>query len=141
MMVYFRNYQPEDQTKMRCNICRRIKLSSRDPWDNFLLNGNFSRTESLTGQIDMESLVDEVTKVYPIVSKLLSALLYENINLYPILHYHGTEVAKGGKYSTLDVMNSSKRSDYITPEDLINKLHIGLKTAARILKATTSQFI
>ena len=67
-----------------------IQLSSRDLWDPFLLNGNFYHTESLTGQIDMESLVDDVTNVDPIGNYLISTLLYENVNLYPILHYHGT---------------------------------------------------
>ena len=38
-------------------------------------------------------------------------------------------------------MNYSKGTDYITPEELSNKLHIRFKTAARTLKATTSQFI
>ena len=38
----------------------------------------------------MEAFVDDVTKVYPIGNELMSTLLYENVNLHPILHYHGT---------------------------------------------------
>ena len=38
-------------------------------------------------------------------------------------------------------MNSSKVADYTPPEELSNKLHIGLKTSARTLKATHYQFI
>ena len=38
-------------------------------------------------------------------------------------------------------MNSSKRSDYITPEELSNKLYIGFNKAARTLKAKKSQFV
>ena len=71
----------------------------------------------------------------------MSTLLYENINLHPILHYHIMEAAEDGKYSTLAEMNSSKGADYINFEELINKLHIGLKTASRTLKSTTSWFV
>ena len=67
--------------------------------------------ESLTVQVDMESLVDEFNKVYPIVSELISNLLYENVTLHLIICYHGTEAAEDGKYSTLDAMNSSKGED------------------------------
>ena len=85
--------------------------------------------------------MDEVTKVYLIGSKFMYTLFYENINLHPILHYHGTEAAEDGKYSNLDAMKSSKGAEYIPPEELINKLHIRLKTASRILEATKSKFI
>ena len=86
----------------------------------------------------MELLVDDVTKVDPIGSQLISTLLYENFDSNTILHYHGMEAAEDGKYYTLSAINSSKGLDYITPEKLINKLHIGLKTT---LKSTTYQFI
>ena len=72
-------------SKEEVKIFRRI-----DPWDPFLLTGNFSPMKSLTGQIGMESLVDDVTNVDPIGNNLMSTLLYENVNLYPILNYHGT---------------------------------------------------
>ena len=71
----------------------------------------------------------------------MSTVLYENINLNPILSYHGMEAAEAGKYFTLDAMNYSKVADYITTKELSNKLHIGLKTSARALKYTISQFI
>ena len=74
-------------------------------------------------------------------NELVSNLLYEIFNLHPILRYHGTEADEDGKYSTLAVINSSEVSDYITPEELSNKLHIVLKTSARTLKSTESQFI
>ena len=64
----------------------------------------------------MELLVDDETKVDPIGSELMSTLLYGIFNLHPILHYYGTEAARNGKYYTWDEMNSSKGSDYITPE-------------------------
>ena len=82
-----------------------------------------------------------MNKVYTIGNKFISTLLYENVNLNPILHYHGMEASENGKYSTLAAMNSSNASDYMTPEELRNKLHIGLKTEARTLKSTMSQFI
>ena len=93
------------------------------------------------GHIGVESFVDDVTKVGPIGSNFISTLLYENVNLHPILHYHRTEAFGDGKYSNLAVMNSSKVGYYITPEEISNKLHIGLNTAARTFKDTTSQFI
>ena len=97
--------------------------------------------KSLIGQIDMESLVDEANKMDPTVRKLMYNQLYENINLHPILHYHGMEEAEDDKYSTLSAMKYSKGAEYITPEEISNKLHIRLKIAARILKATTPQSI
>ena len=51
------------------------------------------------------------------------------------------ELAEYGKYSALDVMNSSKGVDYTTPEELSNKLHIGLKTVDRTLKSKMYHFI
>ena len=46
----------------------------------------------------------------------MSTVLYENINLNPILHYHGTEAAEDGKYSNLAAIKSSKVVDNIPPE-------------------------
>ena len=89
----------------------------------------------------MESLMDDMTKLGLIGSELMSNRLYENVNLHPDLQYHGTKSAEDGKYSTLSAINSSKGSNYINPVELSNKLHIGLKTSARTLKGTTSQFI
>ena len=60
--------------------------------------------------------MDEVTKVDPIGSKFMSTLLYENINLNTILHYHGTEAAEDGKYSNLAAIKSSKGVENIPPE-------------------------
>ena len=82
-----------------------------------------------------------MTKAYHVEITLMSNLFYTNINLRTILHYDGTDAAKYEKYSTLAAMNSSKGADYITPEELSNKLHIRLKIADRTLKATTFQFI
>ena len=53
-------------TKDEVHNFKRLQLSSRDTWGPFLFNGNCYRMESLTGQIDMELLVDDVTKVDPI---------------------------------------------------------------------------
>ena len=64
----------------------------------------------------MKLLLDDVTKVDLIGSELMSALLYENVNLHSILHYHGKEAAEDGKYSTLAALNYSKVLDYITSE-------------------------
>ena len=128
-------------TKDEVHSCRRLQIISGDPWDPLLLNDNVSRMESLTGQIYTELLVDEVTKLDPIRSKLMSTLLYEIFNLHPILHYHGTKAAEDGKYYTLVEMNSSKGLDYIIPEELRNDLRIEFKTAAKTLKEMTSQFI
>ena len=128
-------------TNDEVHSCRRLQIISGDPWDPLLLNDNVSRMESLTGQIYTELLVDEVTKLDPIRSKLMSTLLYEIFNLHPILHYHGTKAAEDGKYYTLVEMNSSKGLDYIIPEELRNDLRIEFKTAAKTLKEMTSQFI
>ena len=54
----------------------------------------------------MESLVDDVSKVDPIGSKLMYTLLHESFNFNPILHYHETGAAKDGKYSTLAATKS-----------------------------------
>ena len=59
--------------------------------------------------------MDDLTKMDSIRCKFMSTLLYENVNLHPILRYHGTEAAKDGKYSNLAAMNSSKGAEYITP--------------------------
>ena len=64
----------------------------------------------------MESMVSGVNKVDPTGSESMSTMLYENINIHPILHYHGTEATKDGKYSTLAAMNPSKGVDFITPK-------------------------
>ena len=82
-----------------------------------------------------------MTKAYPVEITLMSNLFYTNINLRTILHYDGTDAAKYEKYSTLAVMNSSKGADYITPEELSNKLHVRFNTSDRTLRATTSHFI
>ena len=82
-----------------------------------------------------------MTNVDPNVSNLMSTLLYKNVNLHPILHYHGTKAAEDRKYSTLDAMNSSKLLYYITPEELNNKLCMGLKKTYRTLKSAMPQFI
>ena len=82
-----------------------------------------------------------MNKVDPIGSELVYTLLYDNLKFHLILLYHEKEADKYGKHSTLYSMNSSKVADYITPEELSNNLHIGLKTAARSLKDTTSQLI
>ena len=55
--------------------------------------GHFSCMESLTGQIDTKLMVDEVTKLYPIGSELISTKLYVNDNLNLILQYHVMEAA------------------------------------------------
>ena len=70
-------------TKDEVHNCRRLKLISIDPWDTFLFNVHYSLMESLTGQIDTESLVDDVNKADPIRSKLMSTMLYEILTYIP----------------------------------------------------------
>ena len=99
--------------------------------------------ESLTRQIDVvyESLLYDINNVDHIVIKFISTLLYEIFSLHPILRYYGIDTAEDDKYSTLAAMNSLKKADYITPEELSNKLHIVLKKEVRTQKSKTYQFI
>ena len=61
-------------TKDEVHNCRILHFRSGYPWGYFLLNRNFSCMESLMGHIDVESFVDDVTKVCPIGSNFISTL-------------------------------------------------------------------
>ena len=126
-------------TKEEVQHCKRLLLSSKDPWDPFKLDGSFSRVDTLREGFDIETLVDEVTKIDPVSAELMSDHLYENVVMNSILQEQAGN--DDNNYCTILAMKTSKGADFITPEELSSKLHIGLKTASRTLKATTSHFI
>ena len=70
----------------------------------------------------MEPMMNDVTNMDPIRIEFMYTMLYDNVNLNPILEYHWMEADEDGKYSTLGEIYSPKVFEYITPEELSNYL-------------------
>ena len=124
-------------TQEEMHNCQRFSLNSRDQWDPFHFNGNFSMTQQ-KNLPDYETIVASFDNVDPISTDLLSHNLYSIISTLPALS------PKDDKKETwcLQLASlSSAQSDVIIPEELSRKWHVGLDVAARTLKATTHQFI
>ena len=122
-------------TKEEIHSCRRLELSSRTPWDPFLLDGHFS-TAIIGAITDVNALHVELEPLDPIASELMSTQVSTIYSLQSMIEYD--EDTDG--FSSAAAINSTM-SDSITPEELSRRLCIGLKTAARTLKATSHQYI
>ena len=122
-------------TKEEVHSCRRLELSSRAPWDPFMLDGQFSAAISgLSTNISV--LHQELEPLDPIASELMSTQVSTIYSLQSMIEYHEDT----DEFRSVSAINSSQ-SDAISPEELSRRLCIGLKTAARTLKATTHQHI
>jgi hypothetical protein len=122
-------------TKEEVHSCRRLELSSRAPWDPFLLDGHFSTV--INGAVtDVSALHVELEPLDPVASELMSTQISTIYSLQSMIEYN--EETDG--FSSTAAINSTM-SDSITPEELSRRLCIGLKTAARTLKATSHQYI
>ena len=122
-------------TKEEIHHCRRLELSSRAPWDPFLLDGHFSAF--INGyEPDMAQLYDDVESYDAVASELMSTQLSTILSMRSMVEYD--EVSD--RYCSISALNST-RCDSISPEELSRRLCIGLKTAARTLKATSHQYI
>ena len=79
--------------------------------------------------------LDQLDSYDPVASELMSTQLSTILSLESMIHIVDDDV-----YQTISAMNT-KANQTISPEELSKRLHIGLKTAARTLKATTHQWI
>ena len=122
-------------TKEEVHSCRRLELSSRAPWDPFLLDGQFSAV--INGfSTNVNALHIELEPLDPISSELMSTQISTIYSLQSMIEYDEDT----DEFSSVAAINTSK-SDAMTPEELSCRLCIGLKTAARTLKATSHQYI
>ena len=122
-------------TKEEIHHCCRLPLSSRYPWDPFLLQGSFSRITS-NNSPNMVTIIDAIDDVDPVATELMSHQLPTIALFQPIL----ASTDEGETYSSFSAINS-KSHDSLSPEDLSKRLFIGLSTAKRTLQATSHQFI
>ena len=122
-------------TKEEVHLCRRLELSSRIPWDPFLMNGHFSAFID-SHKTNMTQLYDEIDSYDAIASELMSTQLGTILSLRSTINYN-EDLEQDRSVGAIN----SNRSDSITPEELSRRLCIGLKTAARTLKATSHQYI
>ena len=123
-------------TKEEVHDCRRLELSSRTPWDPFLLDGQFSATMTGIDSVDMSQIIDQLDSYDPVASELMSSQMATILSMHSIIH----QVGDTEEYRSINAFNT-KRNDSISPEELSERLCIGLKTAARTLKATSHEFI
>ena len=122
-------------TKEEVHDCRRLAMSAREPWDPFMLTGEFCRLSTGLDDIDMVQILDEVDSYDPVASELMSTQLSQILSLQSMI-----EEVEDDVFSSIHSLNT-KRKDTMSPEELSKRLHIGLKTASRTLKATTHQWI
>ena len=122
-------------TKEEVHDCRRLAMSAREPWDPFMLTGEFCRLSTGLDDIDMVQILDEVDSYDPVASELMSTQLSQILSLQSMI-----EEIEDDVFSSIHSLNT-KRKDTMSPEELSKRLHIGLKTASRTLKATTHQWI
>ena len=78
----------------------------------------------------------ELEPLDPISSELMSTQISTIYSLQSMIKYDEDT----DEFSSVAAINTSK-SDAMTPEELSCRLCIGLKTAARTLKATSHQYI
>ena len=123
-------------TKEEVHNCRRLELSSRVPWDPFLLDGEFCAVSSGFDSIDMITVMDHLDICDPVASELMSIQLTTILSMQPMIE----QVGDTDDFRTIHALNT-KRQDSISPEELSKRLCIGLKTAARTLNATTHQYV
>ena len=126
-------------TKEEVHHCRRLEMSSRYPWDPFLLNGEFSAVSSGIETLDTAKIVDHINSFDPVASELLSTQLPSMLAMQSLLEQVNSDDCDTD-FRTVHAINT-KRKESISPEELSQRLGIGLKTAARTLKATTHDFI
>ena len=122
-------------TKEEVHDCRRLAMSTREPWDPFMLTGEFCKLSTGFDDIDMVQILDEVDSYDPVASELMSTQLSQILSLQSMI-----EEVEDDVFSSIHSLNT-KRKDTTSPEELSKRLHIGLKTASRTLKATTHQWI
>ena len=123
-------------TKEEVQFCRRLALSDRNAWDPFMMSGEFCRVNADLDTVNMTDIVDQLEAYDPVASELMSTQLSTILSLESMIHEVDDEVY----HSTIAAINS-KANQTISPEELSKRLHIGLKTAAHTLNATTHQWI
>ena len=111
-------------------------MSSRIPWDPFIINGEFCLVSYGFESIVMVDIVEQINAYDPVTSDLMSMQISNIIFVQLII----THVDNSDDFRSISAINS-KRQDIINLEKLSSWLYIGLKTAARTLKATTHQYI
>ena len=118
-------------TKWEIDNCPRLQLSDRVPWDPFSLKNSFCATSFNDG----ENIIDSLDDVDPISAELMSTQLYNVLSMSTSI-----ELNDGEDVSLISALKSKQKST-MTAAELSKHLHIGLKTAAKTLKATTHQCI
>ena len=102
------------------------------PWDPTMPGGNFCNPRAV--QSSQGGILDSVQDD-PVGSALMSMHLLSSVQSTVLLHPSNDE------YCSFSAMNSYKSNDNISAEEMARLLRIGLKTAERMLKATTAKFI
>ena len=129
-------------TSAEIHSCRRLSMTSRFDWDphagresSFCLVNSKLQPTSLASVIEF---IDNDEEDY-FCSDLFSSHLSRAALLTPMIHeIKSSDDTK--QYQTISAIRSSSK-DTLSPEQLAKKWKIGLKTAARTLKATTHQCI
>ena len=121
-------------TPQEIQYCCRLSLSSRYDWNPFVKDGHFSHA---LGKFDTNGIVQAIEESDPVACNLMSTNIHSAISTAPLVML--TDAADG--YHVIGSMKTTDKKDSISAEDLSKKLHIGLHTALRTLKATTHQFI
>ena len=122
-------------TKDEVQHSRRLTMSDRSLWDPFLLHGSFSAASSNLDSYDINELMDNLNDYDPIAAQLASSQLHSILSMSSIIDEITTE-----SETNIGALKS-KQSLSLTATELSRKLHIGLQTASRTLKATTHQCI
>ena len=119
-------------TKDEVQNCRRLAMTDREPWDPFILDGSFCSASTSLDPIEMSSIIDQLDQYDPVASGLMSSQLYSILSM--------SSYVDDSINSSISAIRS-KQSSSMTAVELSKHLHIGLKTAANTLKATTHQCI
>ena len=89
-------------TKEEVHSCRRLELSSRAPWDPFLLDGHFS--SFINGcETDINQLYNEAESFDAISSELMSTQLSTIFSINTMIDYD----EDSDKYRSVTALNSS----------------------------------
>lgn len=125
--------------------CPRFALSSKEDWDPFVLDGNFSQVSGKNEVYDTLQSVAALGSVDPLSSSLMSSYLGEALRSEQVLsptfiNEHDAYSHRDETFTTVQAIKSSKK-DSLTPEELSKKWSIGLNTAAATINATTHKCI
>ena len=116
--------------------CDKYELTSSDPWSPYEGGSIISAIESKFISSSEADIAKHIVEHDCHISAILSSFdkLYDNLEqdkqVYSVPNSNDT------KFATLNALKS-KNKNAITPEELARKWQIGIKTAARTLKATT----